>query len=875
MEENKRYQLPAKLHNRKLFFCCALVVLLLFSQNGYGQDCTDLLKKARKSFDLGQFQKMNATIQAMSTCENTVLIQAKRLEALYLIATDDLPNAGEKIKAIFQLRSIYQTSPLDPPLYVELVNQIRYSLKADLISSVSKSAQDIKEVPATISIVTAQEILERGYTNIEDIFHDLPGFSISNTKGITYSNIYQRGYRSGTSTDRTLILVDGIEDNSLFVGTAQISRQYALSNIERVEVIYGPASTMYGSNAYAGVINIVTKDELDYFTETTEKGNNYYLNANAAIGSYNSRLVDVTAGMRSKKVWFSLTARVFKSDEMDLSSYSNWDYTWDPDYFNDALYRENLSYAIDSEIAGNIILNDPTNLYHTIQGDSIFPTQNAIQQARNKDQDIYESDVNGSPLGFSNPTDDYSISGKVGFDNFKIGFQHWKRTEGSAPIFTDKEFAGSLNGNIWSVRQSFLYMRYDKTINNSLTISNFSRYKTHSNPPNSRQTSFDAFADGGLDLFDLIKGDKSPDWRTTYFYQEGNQFRNEFVVNYHGLDGLNLVSGLEFRNSTVQGDYIKSNVPDPHLVGQSFSIPGGNKFSVLDIAAYVQGTFEYKDFNFTTGLRMDYNKVRDAGYGTTFNPRLAAGYHKGDFVFKAIYAEAFKDATFFQKYSLADRRTLNNPDLEPEKLRNFELSSNWDANSKLSLGASYYHSQYKNIPELQEVLDSTTMMNTDQYNNVASFVIDGVQITARYKFNKYTVFGNYSYTRPYRTEASGDIRIGDIPTHQFNLGANAGFFQKRLNLNVRMNYVGNKPTGSKTTVSANPLNNIDDYLIMHTAITMRPLKRYNGFMIQFVVNNILDAEYFHPGVRTANDRVFSAITPQENRNFFARIIYEM
>ncbi len=57
-----------------------------------------------------------------------------------------------------------------------------------------------------------------------------------------------------------MLLIDGVEDNDLASSTAWISRQFPLSNIDRIEVVYGPASTMYGANAFAGVINVITKE---------------------------------------------------------------------------------------------------------------------------------------------------------------------------------------------------------------------------------------------------------------------------------------------------------------------------------------------------------------------------------------------------------------------------------------------------------------------------------------------------------------------------------------------------------------------------------------------------------------------------------------
>ncbi|MTH76497.1 TonB-dependent receptor plug domain-containing protein [Paracoccus aestuariivivens] len=101
------------------------------------------------------------------------------------------------------------------------------------------------------SVVTADEIKERGLLTVQDALRALPGVSVSST-GSSYTQVRIRG----AEADHTLILIDGIE-------AAGGADEYVLSgletaNIERIEVLRGPQSVYYGSNASAGVINIIT-----------------------------------------------------------------------------------------------------------------------------------------------------------------------------------------------------------------------------------------------------------------------------------------------------------------------------------------------------------------------------------------------------------------------------------------------------------------------------------------------------------------------------------------------------------------------------------------------------------------------------------------
>jgi iron complex outermembrane receptor protein len=127
------------------------------------------------------------------------------------------------------------------------------------IQTASARDENLREAPATMVVVTAKEIKQRGYTDLPEVIKDLPGFDVMIANGTAYMMAYQRGYRTPQTT-RTLFMINGVVDNLLWSHEAAISRQYPLSNIKRIEVLYGPASAVYGPNAFLGIINIITYD---------------------------------------------------------------------------------------------------------------------------------------------------------------------------------------------------------------------------------------------------------------------------------------------------------------------------------------------------------------------------------------------------------------------------------------------------------------------------------------------------------------------------------------------------------------------------------------------------------------------------------------
>lgn len=139
-----------------------------------------------------------------------------------------------------------------------------YTLDAAVISATGYE-QEIKHAPASISIIDKEEILSKPVRDLGDIVADVPGVAITTAK-TGASNISMRGLGSAY----TLILVDGkrVNISQGFDGQGFDSTSGFIppnSQIERVEVIKGPASTIYGSDAMGGVINIITKKRGDEF----------------------------------------------------------------------------------------------------------------------------------------------------------------------------------------------------------------------------------------------------------------------------------------------------------------------------------------------------------------------------------------------------------------------------------------------------------------------------------------------------------------------------------------------------------------------------------------------------------------------------------
>lgn len=128
------------------------------------------------------------------------------------------------------------------------------------VSSASKFPQKVSDAPSAVSIVTAADIKAYGYRTLADVLQSIRGLYITNDKN--YSYLGARGYaRPGDYNSRVLLLVDGYRLNDAIYGGGLIGNAFIVDVdlIERVEFVPGPGSAVYGSNAFFGVVNVVTK----------------------------------------------------------------------------------------------------------------------------------------------------------------------------------------------------------------------------------------------------------------------------------------------------------------------------------------------------------------------------------------------------------------------------------------------------------------------------------------------------------------------------------------------------------------------------------------------------------------------------------------
>ena len=206
------------------------------------------------------------------------------------------------------------------------------ALYFDSIPSVfgaSKHEQKVTEAPATVSVITAEEIARYGYRNLAEILASLPGIYMTNDRNYGYVGI--RGFSlPGDFNSRILILVDGQRyDDPIYMSTGVLHDfPMDVDLIERVELIRGPGSALYGSAAMLGVVNIISKRGRDISG----------VELNAEYGSFDTYKIRASYGTRfDNGLEVMLSATKYDSDGQTRLYYPEYD---DPDT-NNGIYVNN------------------------------------------------------------------------------------------------------------------------------------------------------------------------------------------------------------------------------------------------------------------------------------------------------------------------------------------------------------------------------------------------------------------------------------------------------------------------------------------------------------------------------------------------------
>jgi len=147
---------------------------------------------------------------------------------------------------------------------IQNIEQLDLASLLGTVSSVSRKTESVLKAPAAVTTLSGDELRRSGAQMVPDALRTVPGVQVYRNASGSYV-VSLRG-TNGLANNNVVVLVDGVEINSPIDGSVDWAAiPVALEDIEKVEVVRGPVSTIYGADAYTGVINIVTTGDQDAY----------------------------------------------------------------------------------------------------------------------------------------------------------------------------------------------------------------------------------------------------------------------------------------------------------------------------------------------------------------------------------------------------------------------------------------------------------------------------------------------------------------------------------------------------------------------------------------------------------------------------------
>ncbi|MEW6289808.1 MAG: TonB-dependent receptor [Thermodesulfobacteriota bacterium] len=585
-----------------------------------------------------------------------------------------------------------------------------------LLITATGSLKPVHLAPSVASVITKEDIEEMGATTLDEVLETVPGLHVGiGTTGLAGSPIYSiRGIHT-VFNPQLLLLIDGIPHTLAQTGSRPYQFRMPVANISRIEVVRGPGSAVHGADAFAGTINIITKDGQEIGgTQTGVRG-----------GSFDTYDAWLQHG----------------------GNYGGWDLAGSLEYVT--------SQGDDDRIVGEDLQTIFDNAFRTAASLAPGPMDT---DKRIFDGHISARKDNWTARFWTYAHDDTGLGTGVSQTLSPDSYADGEWYQGEINYHNDK-----LRRD-WALDLRFYYIySYNYSY---LTIL----------PPG---TVLPIGADGNLDTLNPVglttftngyigspyQIDQHLAGETALFYSGFNQHLVRFGTGYKYIKedteeyknfGPGVINGTE---SVVDGTL--TNVTDTAYVYQPEEDRKITFLSLQDEWAFV------RNWELTAGVRYD----NYSDFGNTVNPRLALVWQtRADLTSKLLYGRAFRPPSFAELYAQNNPTATGNPDLDPETIDTLELAFDYQplVNLRTIVNVFAY--------EINDLIDY--VRPPGEVNSIAQNAKDqkghGFELEADWQATKtIRLRGNFAYQRAKDKET--DQLIHDAPGMQFYVNAHWQF----------------------------------------------------------------------------------------------------
>ncbi|MBI3130255.1 MAG: TonB-dependent receptor [Acidobacteria bacterium] len=681
------------------------------------------------------------------------------------------------------------------------------------VVSASKQLQDPLLAPAKVVVITEEDIRSRGYLDLEEILHDYAGFDFEKGMGVHWSQIYMRGLRS-TNSDRFLFIWDGVIQNDIQAQVTWFERQFPLVCIDRIEILYGPSSLLYGANAFSGIINVILKPA------ALRQGE-----VRVHSGPWATRIAEFSFGREVGGWALSLAGKVLRSDEWDWSGESWTDrsgrrrpYGLDARFYNLSALAANGNVGPDGRL--RVLMDGVYRPWSDKQG---FPTKDRFLEA-------------GADRG-----------------GFTFRYMHWYREESEEKWSTPQAVMNSS----WIPKANALYLGHRATLGEAWEAKTYALMRTTGLDPETRESETTTVFTPG-DPEDLRIQALHP---FGYYRLFNREYRLGEQLSYQG-SRVSAVLGGELVLASIQATYSLRHRPDEPFP----TVPHSNARN-LGAFANVQSDLS-PTFSLAAGLRYDYNWEAGGpgGFHNLLTSRLAAILTPSSRnTFKLIHGQAFQEPPALKRYTTTPNRPYPSPDLKPERLTALEFT--WiHQREDFQSTASVFLNQVEDL--IQQVSIPSGSGTINKFQNVGKVEIFGCEWEGRARLPwGWDAYANLTANRARDLPLGRDT--GGIAPLQSNLGTEGrvGAF----GFSLRGHWVAPRRTQNHDNPSPYVVPRVPAYATLDLGLTWYDALK--GLDVRLDARNLANARYFDPAPRSGDGNYYNGAILQQPARVFLGLTY--
>lgn len=685
----------------------------------------DVCAQAESDYQIGRIeQARDVLLQHMGSFRGNMRQNALRLIALSYLARFDLERTEQYAALMLQENPYYSPSSADPPTFADIINNIKAGMSAT-ITTASSQAESLAEVPVPTTLITAEMIQNSGARNLQEVLAAyVPGMNIIDCNDDI--NISMRGIYSNTQ-EKILIMLNGHRLNSYATNTAAPDFSMSLEKIKQIEVLRGPASSLYGGVALTAVINIITK----------QGGDVDGVQVRAAAGNYGQIKADALFGKR----YFDIDMLVWGS-----------------------IYRSSgEEYDVTHERLGESSYKMPVK---------------KIRIGRVGEHPTYDF---GLQLGFKGVRFMYDTHYSQVISPFTMttlalsyDYDRYRTFNGLGPCFSVYSHHADLSYQFPTINlgQNKLDLKLAATYDKS----DLTRYQVLSDDPLPMlsimlpmpQEMLDVLSNyGGITRY--VNGQEQDygfQMKGSYGYQLGNSHKGNigFGAEFDRflLNDMRYQIGYDFERTFPES-------PELHELGK------GDERSV-DAYLQLKHQWDFPLFSrhfsliMNAGVRYDYKKRYDDSKVRELSPRVALILLQPKWNVKLSYSKSFVDAPYiYRKANVIAAKMSADPlvepiSLSPERVHSFQLSfagTNWVKGLNFELNGFYNRAS------------DLIMTSILDYSNSSKNKTLGLELMASYHQPKFTADWNLTWTHTFKSNLM-DIVIPEqfVPYYSPDIDAN-------------------------------------------------------------------------------------------------------